>query len=141
MSSWTISGLWIATGQSCILILFAYLDSQTFLVARRRPNSRLTYLDDTRNRITQFINKKECVHIHLPGKTKKVLTDSPYCPFEGLPISPRLGPPGRALEGLASPSWPSGPDRAGPGPQKTYIYDAVNQFFGLKLLEIRYITP
>ena len=39
--------------------------------------------------------------------------------------------PARALEGLASPSWLSGPDL---GTKKTYIYDAVKQihvyFFG-----------
>ena len=35
-------------------------------------------------------------------------------------------PPGRTLEDLASPSWPSGPGRA--GLKKTYIYDADKQF-------------
>ena len=37
--------------------------------------------------------------------------------------APSPGLPGRPLEGLASPSWPSEPGRA--GPQKTNIYDAV----------------
>ena len=39
--------------------------------------------------------------------------------------------PSRALESQVSPSWPSGPGRTGPGPEKTYFHDADTQFYAM----------
>ena len=66
--------------------------------------------------IAKLGHEEECDFAERPRAGPRGLT----CPGpEG------LRPPGRALEGLASPSWPSGP---GPGPKKLLFMMLYNRF-------------